>query len=128
MDQLGGKRSGRICCLTSKVNGERKPNAHMAKSKNYIIINSNNEILLVKSHKWIEKKWTVPGGHIELGETAHDAIIREVKEETGLEVKINIPIVETPIMLIATQIPLPKKNNKTVIKKIVNKISGIRFI
>ena len=37
MNQLGGKRSGRICCLTSKVNGERKPNAHMAKSKNYII-------------------------------------------------------------------------------------------
>ena len=50
-----------------------------------LIINSNDEILLVKSHKWIEKKWTVPGGHIELGETAHDAIIREVKEETNLD-------------------------------------------
>ncbi|MEE6246141.1 MAG: NUDIX domain-containing protein [Thermoproteota archaeon] len=51
-----------------------------------LIINSNDEILLVKSHKWIEKKWTVPGGHIELGETAHDAIIREVKEETNLDI------------------------------------------
>ena len=30
MNQFGGKRSGRICCLTSKVKGEQKPNAHMA--------------------------------------------------------------------------------------------------
>lgn len=59
-----------------------------------LIINSDNKILLVKSHKWIDKKWTVPGGHIELGETAKDAIIREVKEETDLDV---IPI--KPILI-----------------------------
>jgi len=41
-------------------------------------------VLLVRSHKWGEK-YTVPGGHIELGERAEDAIEREVKEETGLD-------------------------------------------
>jgi mutator protein MutT len=31
-------------------------------------------------------KWSIPGGLVELGETTTEAIIREVKEETGLDV------------------------------------------
>ncbi|MEM2263547.1 MAG: NUDIX hydrolase [Candidatus Bathyarchaeia archaeon] len=31
-------------------------------------------------------KWSVPGGLVELGERTEDAVIREVKEETGLDV------------------------------------------
>ena len=49
-----------------------------------LIVNDRGEVLLVRSEKWGEK-WTVPGGHIELGERAEDAIVREVKEETGLD-------------------------------------------
>ena len=49
-----------------------------------LIVNDRREVLLVRSHKWGEK-YTVPGGHIELGERAEDAIVREVKEETGLD-------------------------------------------
>ncbi|HEY6425360.1 MAG TPA: NUDIX domain-containing protein [Pseudonocardiaceae bacterium] len=32
--------------------------------------------------------WSVPGGRVESGETDHDAVIREVVEETGLAVQI----------------------------------------
>lgn len=32
--------------------------------------------------------WSVPGGVIELGETVQDAVIREVREETGIDVQI----------------------------------------
>ncbi len=32
--------------------------------------------------------WDLPGGRMEHGETPHQTIIREVKEETGLEVTI----------------------------------------
>jgi mutator protein MutT len=32
-------------------------------------------------------KWSIPGGLVELGESTEQAVIREVKEETGLEVK-----------------------------------------
>ncbi|MCS4538339.1 MAG: NUDIX domain-containing protein [Thaumarchaeota archaeon] len=53
-----------------------------------LIINKD-KLLLVKSPKWKYQKWTVPGGHIEVGESAEQAIVREAKEETGLDV---IPI------------------------------------
>jgi nucleoside triphosphatase len=49
------------------------------------ILNPQGEILLTKSHKW-SNLYVVPGGHIEPGEKMEDAVIREVKEETGLEV------------------------------------------
>ncbi|MEM2103538.1 MAG: NUDIX hydrolase [Candidatus Bathyarchaeia archaeon] len=32
-------------------------------------------------------KWSVPGGLVELGESVETAVVREVKEETGLDVK-----------------------------------------
>lgn len=32
--------------------------------------------------------WTVPGGRIEPGERMRDAVVREVREETGLEVEV----------------------------------------
>ncbi len=49
------------------------------------IFNRQGEILLIKTHKW-RGKYAVPGGHIELGETAEQAAKREAKEETGLDV------------------------------------------
>ncbi len=32
--------------------------------------------------------WSVPGGRVEPGETLHEAVVREVMEETGLEVVV----------------------------------------
>jgi nucleoside triphosphatase len=50
------------------------------------IRNSRGEILLTKSPKW-EDYWIVCGGHIDLGETFEEALVRETKEEVGLDVK-----------------------------------------
>jgi len=50
-----------------------------------IIINPNQEILLCKSKKW-NNQYVIPGGHIEKGERMEDALRREVKEETGLNI------------------------------------------
>jgi len=49
-----------------------------------LVVGPGGAVLIVKSQKW-GRKYTVPGGHIELGERAEDAIRREVKEETGLD-------------------------------------------
>ena len=50
-----------------------------------LIFKPEGKLLLVKTHKW-KGKYTIPGGHVELGETLVDALKREVTEETGLEV------------------------------------------
>lgn len=47
------------------------------------ILNDKNELLLLSSPKW-KGKYIIPGGHIELTEKIEDALIREVREETGL--------------------------------------------
>ena len=52
-----------------------------------LIINDDGEILLCESYKW-PNIYTVPGGHVELGETFEEALKREIKEEVGLDVKV----------------------------------------
>lgn len=53
------------------------------------IVKKDNRVLIVK-RKQPEGGllWQFPGGKIEAGETDEQAVIREVKEETGAEVKI----------------------------------------
>ena len=50
-----------------------------------LIFDPQGKLFLMKSHKW-HGKYVVPGGHIELGETMQEALRREVKEETNLDV------------------------------------------
>ncbi len=48
-----------------------------------LIFNDKNQLLIVKTHKW-KGKYTIPGGHVEMGEYLEDALKREIQEETGL--------------------------------------------
>ena len=50
------------------------------------VIEDYGKILLIKrNHDPFKDFWGLPGGHIDSGETAEQAVIREVKEETNLD-------------------------------------------
>jgi 8-oxo-dGTP diphosphatase len=50
--------------------------------------NQETQILLtLRAIEPFKARWCIPGGHIEENEPAKDAIIREVKEETGLRLE-----------------------------------------
>jgi len=49
-----------------------------------LIFNEDDKLLLVKTHKW-KGKYTIPGGHVEMGEKLTEALEREIREETGLQ-------------------------------------------
>lgn len=51
-----------------------------------LIINEQGKILAV-SRKDKRDDWGLPGGKVEEDETIMDAVVREVKEETGLDVE-----------------------------------------
>jgi 8-oxo-dGTP diphosphatase len=43
-------------------------------------------LMILRGHDPGRGLWSIPGGRIEPGETAEAAVVREVKEETGLDV------------------------------------------
>ncbi len=53
------------------------------------IIRYYDQILLIKRKYDPEAgKWSIPGGHLELGESPEEGAAREAKEEVGIDVKI----------------------------------------
>ena len=51
------------------------------------LIQDGNRVLLQNRVKNDWKGYTLPGGHVEAGESFVDAVVREMKEETGLSIK-----------------------------------------
>jgi 8-oxo-dGTP diphosphatase len=54
-----------------------------------VIWNDAGEFVLIRRGKPPRQgEWSIPGGRLEWGENLRDALTREVREETGLEIEI----------------------------------------
>ena len=53
------------------------------------ILIEDDKILLIQHHKNNKKYWLIPGGGNDWGETAKEALIREYKEETNMNIEVD---------------------------------------
>jgi mutator protein MutT len=53
-----------------------------------IIVHDERILLVRRSNPPLQGEWSIPGGLVETGETTKEAIVREVREETGLEIEV----------------------------------------
>jgi len=69
-----------------------------------LILSSEGKVLLLKRHHPVKGVyWDIPGGRLQKGESQIDTLLREIKEETGLN---NICEVH-PFMMALTDIRIP---------------------
>ena len=58
------------------------------------VIVSDGKVLLVKrGREPLAGQWSLPGGAVEVGETLEECLVRELREETGLDVEVG-PVIE----------------------------------
>jgi len=53
-----------------------------------IVFRDEDVLLIKRGQPPLEGQWSLPGGAVELGEGARDALHREMMEETGLRIEI----------------------------------------
>ena len=79
------------------------------------IIMNDDKVLLIKQNQGF---WGFPKGHVEEGETEEETALREVKEETNIDVLIEDQ------KRYETQYTLPNGNTKKVVFFVAKKIGG----
>ena len=86
-----------------------------------VVFGASNEILLIKRGKAPHYgRWMVPGGTLEWGETLEAAAIREVREETGINIEI-----ETFVEIIEAMAPGEDGFHFVIMDYAARAVSGI---
>jgi mutator protein MutT len=58
-----------------------------------VIVIEGNVVLIRRRFEPLAGQWSLPGGAVELGETLEDTVVREMREEVGLDVEVG-PVIE----------------------------------
>ena len=53
-----------------------------------VVVKDGKALIIKRGHEPRKGEWSLPGGRVELGETLIEAVRREIREETGLEVEV----------------------------------------
>lgn len=57
-----------------------------------VVVRDGRLLLIRRGRGAAAGKWSVPGGRVEAGETMADAVVRELREETGLAGTVDRPL------------------------------------
>jgi mutator protein MutT len=58
-----------------------------------VIVKDGRAIIIKRANDPYKGQWSIPGGRVEWGEPLHQAVKREMREETGLDVEVG-PLIE----------------------------------
>jgi 8-oxo-dGTP diphosphatase len=53
-----------------------------------VIIDRGRTVLIRRGTEPLLGEWSIPGGTLEIGETLEEGVVRELLEETGLEIRV----------------------------------------
>lgn len=53
-----------------------------------VVVDGGRALVVRRATEPLKGQWSIPGGMLELGEKLREGIVREVREETGLEVEV----------------------------------------
>ena len=53
-----------------------------------MVIDGDRALLIRRASEPLRGEWSIPGGMLELGETLQEGVARELREETGLHVRV----------------------------------------
>ena len=68
--------------------------AHPVVGVGAVVVRDGRALVIKRAHEPRQGEWSLPGGLLELGESLQEAVRREIKEETSLDITVG-PIIET---------------------------------
>lgn len=122
--QAGELPNGRPIPLPSSVRATHRPLPHEETSAGGLVVDRRltprRGALIGRLDRRGQLMWSLPKGHLELGETSEQAAIREVEEETGIQGSILAPLGSINFWFVASG----RRIHKTVHHYLMERIGG----
>lgn len=94
-----------------------------------VVIENGRVLLIRRGSEPLKGQWSIPGGTLELGESLYEGVVRELREETGLDVRV-LELIEVFDRIFpnndapSTERPLKPRYHFVIVDDLCEKIGG----